>query len=462
MRRLGIGAVLAAGMASVVSAADGELDTSFGVDGVFWFDWPAEFVHAEATSVAVLRDRSVVVGGWVDRGNDNRDFALVKFRRDGERDYDFGDDASLVVPFDLDPGADDRVLGVFATADGGILVVGSAGMDERPYAVPALLRLSADGTPDGSFGAGGKRVLDSHPLPSHAYFLFETARQAPDGRILLGGLCSGCSDGGLSDALVVRLTAGLAFDAGFGNGGFASFGRRVDDVAQLERVTRLAVDGQGRIMAGGTSAIYSDPNDGISPLLLRFLPNGQLDTGFSDDGYEVLNLIGRWGVTGLDVDPVDDEAVVALGTLPPQDVVPAVVIARFGEDGAWQSDFGGSGDVANLSLEEGTGIDALRVRDDGRIMAAGWIDPNGAGSKDVFLARLLANGARDNGFDGNGVQRIPFDLTDNAHDGATAMALDRGQAIIAGTISHVVPVRYSWGVLRLQSDFLFASSFEAL
>ena len=81
--------------------------------------------------------------------------------------------------------------------------------------------------------------------------------------------------------------------------------------------------------------------------------------------------------------------------------------------------------VANLSLEEGTGIGALRVRDDGRIMAAGWIDPNGAGSKDVFLARLLANGARDNGFDGNGV--VVMELSGG--DTTAAMKLRRAEML---------------------------------
>ena len=84
--------------------------------------------------------------------------------------------------------------------------------------------------------------------------------------------------------------------------------------------------------------------------------------------------------------------------------------------------------------------------------------PNGTGQRDFFLARTLANGDLDNGFDGNGVQRVAFDIVANALDQGNAMTLSNERVVVAGTIS--ANVNYATGVLRLQSAYLFANGLE--
>jgi uncharacterized delta-60 repeat protein len=455
-----VGAVLAA-LVPAAWAADGQLDPAFDGDGLNFIMWPGTVVQVEATSVAVLPDRSVVVAGWLDNGSNNRDFALRRFMADGTYDAWFGGSGAVVVPFDLEPGENDRELGVFPTAGGKLLVVGTAGLGAQPYQRPALLRLHADGTPDESFGPGGKRTITSHPFGAAGYFWFRAAAQDASGRILLAGLCSGCSDGGLSDVTVMRLDADGNLDTGFGNSGYARFGRRSDgDVAYQETALAVAADSVGRVVVAGSSELNGDPNEIVRPLVVRFTADGQLDAGFGGDGFDELQMLGSWEARAVAVDPVSNAAVVSLATTPAPSIAPAALLVRYLANGAMSASWGDDGFV-NLSLEEGTRIDALAIRSDRRVVAAGLIDPNGSLQQDFFLARLLSSGERDNSFDGNGVKRVAFDVTVNSHDRAQAIALWKDQAIIAGTLFNFSDgISYGFGVLRLQSSYLFGDSFE--
>ncbi|MEO8010775.1 MAG: delta-60 repeat domain-containing protein, partial [Dokdonella sp.] len=437
-------------------ADDGDPDPTFSGDGKAWTLWDPGFVQAETNGVLTLTDGSVVTAGWVDRGSNNRDFAVAKFRADGSLDTAFGDQGQRVVAFDLIPGGDDRALGIFPTGFNQLLVVGTAGVSGRPYQHIAFLRLNADGSPDATFGVGGKQVNANNPWGASANIYLKTAVLGTDGKIVMAGLCTSCGFGGPSNFVVVRLFPSVVTDLSFGSGGWASFGRSdPDDGWLIEEANAVAVDRLGRIVLAGHEETWKDAADAQRPLLLRLTSGGQLDASFGGTGYVLPPVLGSWDITAIAADPVDASLVIAVNVTNMPAVAPAALLLRIGANGVVDNAFGQSG-VVNLAREEGTSISALAIRADRRITAAGWINPSGDSAYDFFVARTLANGTLDATFDGNGVKRIAFDIIGESWDKARVISLSAQRPVIAGPLHVVIGTpQFATGVLRLQSDLLF-------
>ncbi len=451
-----LSALAATAFSATTHAEDGDPDPGFHEDGRAWHIWPDTFVQAETTAVAALRDGSVVTAGWVDRGDDNRDFAIAKFRADGSLDTTFGDQGTRVVAFDLEPGGDDRALGVFELADGKLQIVGSAGSSVAPYAWPASLRLQANGQPD----AGGKAWLTTHPWGNGANFVFERAARAADGTIVLAGLCTSCGQGGLADVLAVRLQPDGQADGTFGNQGWYSFGRvGPDDSWMVERAEAVAIDRAGRVLLAGHEETHTDPDERQRPLLLRLTAQGEADATFGEDGLVVLDLLGSWSAQALATDPGNDSAVLALNITNMPAAMPSTLLLRVRSTGVLDTAFGDGGAVG-LSWAEGNAVHALAIGADRRINAAGWVDPDGAAQFYFFAARVLHDGTPDASFDGNGVRQLGMPIDTNTHARASALALSAGRPVLAGSLFDVVGAQFATGVARLQADRIFASDFE--
>jgi uncharacterized delta-60 repeat protein len=445
--------------APVAQADDGDPDPTFDTDGRAWHIWPDTFVQVETTAVAVLRDRSVVTAGWADHGNNNRDFAVAKFRSDGSLDTDFGDGGSKVIAFDLESGGDDRALGVFELADGKLLVAGSAGVGAPPYVWPATARLLANGQLDASYGSGGRKWLSTLPWSGGNVLLSAVTRTA-NGAIVFGGVCSSCGQGGLPDLLAVRLTATGQADAGFGSGGWRSFGRVGSDQSwMVERVEAVAVDRQGRVLLAGHEETYTDPDERQRALLLRLDAAGTPDATFGDGGLFLFDTLGSWSAQALAVDPANDSIVLALNTTNMPTVVPATMLIRVRSTGVLDTTFGDGG--ANIfSWAEGNAVRALAIDAQRRIAAAGWVDPDGVANAYFFAARLHHDGNFDTTFDGNGVRQLAMPIDTNTQARAYALALPGGQPVLAGSLYDGVGARFASGVARLQSDLIFADGFD--
>ena len=446
--------------AAAAQADDGDPDPTFHEDGRAWHIWPGTFVQAETTAVAALRDGSIVTAGWVDRGDDNRDFALARFRADGSLDTTFGNQGTQVVAFDLEPGGNDRAFGVFELADGKLQVVGSAGIGAAPYDLPASLRLHPDGQLDAGYGTGGKAWLASHPLGTGANFIFSHAARGADGRIVLAGLCTSCGQGGLPDLLAVRLTASGQADASFGNQGWYSFGRvGPDDSWMVERAEAVAIDRAGRVLLAGHEETYTDPDERQRPLLLRLTAQGEADATFGEDGLVVLDLLGSWSAQAMATDPGNDSAVLALNITNMPAAMPSTLLVRVRSTGVLDTVFGDGGTVG-LSWAEGNAVHALAIDADRRINAAGWVDPEGAAQFYFFAARVLHDGTPDASFDGNGVRQLAMPIDTNTHARAAALALSAGRPVLAGSLFDVVGAQFASGVARLQADRIFATGLE--
>lgn len=319
---------------------------------------------------------------------------LVRLNPDGSLDTDrdadpgvhLGADGWRLVKLPRD------VVGHGATVlpDGRILAYGDVdqpGTTSEDVGLAVLLPRT--GALDPTFGDGGVRWLRQ---PGHQYVASAAAQPVGSGyRILVGG---GEAVRRGYDPVVYAFTPDGDVDTAFGRDGEATIELRADDQAQsFESASSLVVDAEGRVVIADDYALGEAAGYGNIPALARFLPSGDVDADFGDDG------------------------VVTVGPPPKPD-------------------------------NYRTATD-LVARPDGSLLWSGYRhSPTGADTE-FLLGGVLADGSLDPAFGPRGTVTVSVGP---GADEAEGLALDdQGRAIIAGIASSPDPwsVRAGFGVARL-------------
>ena len=225
-------------------AADGSLDPTFDGDG--WLVTQLRTTRAEvANAVAVQRDGAIVVGGaggfYGEPGISIFDAAVVRYRPDGALDESFGDRGQVLV----DLSTNDWLADLLVQPYGKIVAAGTAGdwRASRPFRF-ALLRLTADGALDRSFGEGGKVVTGfaRNPFDSAAALV-----RNPDGTLVVAGGHKVRIGEAPSNFALARYRANGALDVRFGRGGLLQ-----TDLGRDEQIVDLARQRDGKLVALGS------------------------------------------------------------------------------------------------------------------------------------------------------------------------------------------------------------------
>ena len=184
------------------------------------------------------------------------------------------------------------VTATIAQPDGKVLLVGRAyGSPASTYQRGAVIRLNANGTLDGSFGAGGRVFLpDGFNCASCNEAALNAIAIDSAGRILLAGQGK---VGGVTSATAVRLTPTGALDSGFGGTGMVRVG------GSDSHGIGIAADSQDGVLIATASGF---PFFESSPGVTRLTPAGVVDGGFGSGGTTSL---AAGGVIAAAVTPVD-------------------------------------------------------------------------------------------------------------------------------------------------------------
>jgi len=223
---------------------NGAPDPSFGIDGQVLANVDDE---DDARAVAVSFDGRITVAGMT-RGplEMNNDFAVVRLARDGSFDTTFGAGGILRT------GQMAFASSVQVQRDGKTVVIGTAIDTTSPWwwiENLVIARYNRDGSLDPTFGKGGVVVSDSIAEAS------ASALQA-DGKILVG------SSSAASSFTVSRYNTDGSIDAAFGTGGVAQADFSRPDANIIANLTALAIQRDGRIVAGGTVMDFTNFPDG--------------------------------------------------------------------------------------------------------------------------------------------------------------------------------------------------------
>lgn len=183
--------------------ADGTLDPSFADGGKFVL--PIGTGTDRAHAVAIQDDGKIVVGGesLTATNTTGRDFALIRLRADGTLDPQFGNGGKVVTPMGLQGVSDTVYALALPIVNGEQRIVAAGGEGDF-----VIARYTAAGILDASFGNGGKvmGLFNSNIGQARAVTLL------PGGRMVVAG-------GIFNDFAAVQLKEDGTPDATFGNGG---------------------------------------------------------------------------------------------------------------------------------------------------------------------------------------------------------------------------------------------------
>ncbi|MFO1351346.1 MAG: delta-60 repeat domain-containing protein [Gammaproteobacteria bacterium] len=201
------------------------------------------------------------------------DFAVVRLNANGSPDNGFGNSGRAVVAFDVGNQGRDYLHAMALQKDGKIVLggtvnVGTGDLDSDRFAVA---RLNANGTPDASFGTGGKAVV-----PVFGADLRSVAVQA-DGKIVLAGAFR---SGGDSRFGIARLNSNGVLDSSFASGGALAVEFSPTDI-KWDNAQAVAVQTNGKIVvAGGAYQFYPFFDVGVA----RLNADGSPDEDFGPGG----------------------------------------------------------------------------------------------------------------------------------------------------------------------------------
>jgi uncharacterized delta-60 repeat protein len=214
-----------------------------------------------------------------------------------------------------------------------------------------------------------------------------------------------------------------------------------------ELASAVAIQSDGKIVAGGTMGIYGD-----AFLLARYNSDGSLDTGFSPR-YRDGKVKTPFGVNVYlnDLAIQSDGKIVAVGTA--SNTNWDFALARYNNDGSLDTTFDADGKLTtNLSGNLDDYGNAVAIQSDGKILVAGSAYNVATPSSDFALARYNTDGTLDTTFDVDGQVTTDFGSSD---DQASAVRVQTDGKIVVGGVSNTefALVRYNTdGSLDLTFD----------
>jgi uncharacterized delta-60 repeat protein len=399
LSRVSLVAMLAGMVSAEVIAADGDLDPTFGIGGRVTTS--LGFPAQAGTGIALYPDGRIVVGGFTFDNTANIDFAVVRYTANGLLDSTFGAGGTTVTDFF---GQYDLPNAIAIQADGKIVLAGST--DAFPNNGYALARYDANGSLDPTFDGDG-RVFG--PLGGIAY----AVAIQPDGKIVAAGTA------------LVRYNPDGSLDSTFGAGGKVVFGPGMG-------VFAVAVQPDGKIIVAGSISQDNRPT-GDDWLLLRYFPDGTPDPSFGASGVVTTDFFQSGDrASALALQP--DGKIVAAGYAaePGGDEGPSFAVARYEIDGRLDNSFDGDGRRARNLAGFSEDVFDVAIQRDGKIVVGG-IAANPDFSYDFALLRLNPDGSDDPTFGALGLVRTDFF---GGSDGLRGLAIQpNGRIVAAGSAS---------------------------
>jgi uncharacterized delta-60 repeat protein len=240
--------------------------------------------------------------------------------------------------------------------------------------VASTQAIAQAGQLDPTFGQGGIATTDFGNQINSDVASANAVTIQPDGKIVVCGAAPGTN--GFPNATVARYNTDGSLDKGFGILGVTTIPE------QYEVLSAIALQADGKIVTTGATGETID--------VIRFDPNGQLDSTFGSGGIAAVSALGAFN-GGIVVQP-DGKILVGNGHL----------LIRLLSNGQLDSGFGsgGSAKVAGFTPT------ALALLSNGKILVASALISSGF-ENPGFVTRYNSNGSLDTNFGINGQMSVP-------------------------------------------------------
>ena len=287
------------------------------------------------------------------------------------------------------------------------------------------------GVLDASFGTGG--IVTTSVLTG--YNNAEAIAVQPDGKIIVAGNVGPSSSYNVG---VVRYNEDGSLDPTFGLGGMAV----IEASIFLDFAMDIALQPDGKILLAGR--IFSG-STGSSSLLIRLLPNGELDNSFGTGG--IVN--PQFGGTDNNAESValQQDGKILIGGHHGD----RFAVTRFNTDGSIDNTFGNAGMAkANVGISL-CYVNDIAVQRDGKIIAAG-MGFNDFSSYGFAVARFNTDGSLDIDFADLGTKL--FNIGEG-NDFFLSVELQSNDKIVLGGhtwVENLPLLQYDLAVVRLNVD----------
>lgn len=258
-------------------------------------------------------------------------------------------------------------------------------------------------------------------------------------------------------------------DPSFGSNGITAVS--VDPNHDLAGVVDLQIAPDGKIVVLG---FFIPTGQYYASGLYRFLPNGQIDTSFGDNGFVLLDEL-PWHV-GFAIKVQADNKVVLAGykDLRTGSRTLDLMMLRLNADGSLDPSFGTGGiflkDLSVGTVNASDGLFSLDFRRDGKIVASGTSDRVSSvvgQDRNLVVIRLTGDGVQDPSFGDNGTYQTPAGKEHSQTFGSqTATAIQSDGRILAGVSYGVyvngpqsLPTQFS-DLFRINSNGTSDNSFS--
>jgi len=374
--------------------SNGALDPAFGTNNDGVVDSPAYLTYAaSASGLAVESDGSILVDGAIN-STAYPSYLLDSISNGQHRlqspDPTFG-------PFEF------ATSNVTLQDNGQIVVVGGFSQPQRNF--EGVIRINPNGTPDYAFNTNSAISFQSvFPLSYEVMECMSAAIQ-PNGDIIVAGV-SGTPG---QEIALVRLNPDGTLDRTFGTDGLvqSSVGRTSLDVS-------VVIQTDGDIVVSGAL--------GSTPVVLRYNPDGSLDSSFATGGIVQLPYDGSLDSGGSHL-VLQSNGLIVLAD-------PGAIFRLNSGNGSLDSTFG-QGGVVYPALDQ---VNDAILGDDGRIILAGSVFNSTTGSDEFGLERLNStDGSPDASFGTAGVVTADVGTT---YARFSTIALQNGQIIASGITSN--------------------------
>jgi uncharacterized delta-60 repeat protein len=388
--------------ATPVTIAAGETTATMTIDAV------ADAPHSLPTDVVAI--------GVAEAASAMTGFTVTICGKPGALDTSFGG-GRVLVGMGI---SDDYGYAVAVQPDGKVLVAGSIAEHQGDF---ALLRLTRDGAPDPTFGAGGKVFTDFGGFTDTIYAI---ALQT-DGKIVVAG--TSVVSGSSFDFAAARYLPDGTLDNTFSGDGKVTTALSTDiDIARA-----IAIQPDGKIIvAGESNRGYSAT--GLDFALVRYNSDGSVDNTWGTGSVvtPMKSSTGRDVISGLALQTIDNETrVVAVGG------DGDFAIARYRANGALDTTFGTGGKVMGLYGSVMGMAHAAVVTSSNGLFVAGHAD------HDFAVVKLTQAGQVDPSFG-----QIKTVVTSTNEDEANALAIDGDYVVVAGWMKEGITSSANFTIVR--------------
>ncbi len=223
---------------------NGDLDPSFGTGGKVTTDMGCSTNVAQ--SIAIQSDGKIIAAGYCKNGSTSTDFALARYNTNGSPDPTFGTGGKVFT----ETGSRSDIFSVVVQDDGKIVAAG--GSNINVYNDFALIRYNTNGNLDLTFGTNGKAITAVGTSNDEA----RSISIQNDGKIVVTGFSDDGTGNDYKNFAIVRYLSDGSLDTSFGTSG-----KVTTDMDNNSEAYGVAIQEDGKIVSAGVSGVNtSDDN----------------------------------------------------------------------------------------------------------------------------------------------------------------------------------------------------------